>query len=45
LAALYAWLAWAGGKCLDVKGGGSDNGTPIDLWPCNGGTNQNWAMQ
>ena len=33
------------GKCLDVSGGGSDDGTPIILWPCHGGGNQQWMVQ
>ena len=32
------------GKCLDVSGGGSDDGTPIILWPCHGGANQRWGV-
>jgi hypothetical protein len=31
-----------GGKCLDVKGKKSDDGTPTQLWQCNGGPNQKW---
>ncbi|MCL6735911.1 RICIN domain-containing protein, partial [Streptomyces neyagawaensis] len=30
------------GKCLDVSGGGTADGTRVVLWSCNGGTNQNW---
>ena len=33
-----------GNKCLDVKGGGSADGTPIILWPCHGSPNQQWAV-
>ena len=33
------------GKCLDVSGGGTANGTKVQLWACNGGGNQNWAAQ
>jgi hypothetical protein len=31
------------GTCLDVFGQGNDVGTPLDLWSCNGGSNQDWA--
>lgn len=24
------------GKCLDARNGGTANGTPVDLWTCNG---------
>ena len=33
------------GKCLDVSGGGTANGTKVQLWACNGGGDQNWAPQ
>jgi hypothetical protein len=29
-------------KCLDVTNGGTADGTPIQLWDCNGGPNQKW---
>lgn len=31
------------GRCLDVPGFTQSNATPVDLWDCNGGTNQAWA--
>ncbi|WP_239070014.1 glycoside hydrolase family 16 protein [Cellulomonas chitinilytica] len=31
------------GKCLDVKGAGTANGTPVQLWSCNGTGAQRWA--
>ncbi|WP_436535598.1 ThuA domain-containing protein [Actinoplanes sp. HUAS TT8] len=31
-------------KCLDVNGGGSADGTKIQLWTCNGSGAQNWAI-
>jgi len=31
-------------KCLDVRGGDSDNGTPVEIWPCHGGANQEWRF-
>jgi hypothetical protein len=33
----------ANGKCLDVTGKGTVNGTLVELWTCNGGTNQQWT--
>ncbi|MGX6602398.1 PQQ-dependent sugar dehydrogenase [Micromonosporaceae bacterium Da 78-11] len=32
------------GKCLDVNGGGSADGTKIQLWTCNATNGQNWAV-
>ena len=32
-----------GGKCLDVNGGATADGTKIQLWTCNGGANQQWT--
>jgi hypothetical protein len=33
------------GKCVDDNGNGSANGTKVQLWDCNGGTNQQWTAQ
>ncbi|MES5818772.1 family 43 glycosylhydrolase [Streptomyces sp. RG80] len=33
------------GKCLDVNGGGTADGTNIFQWTCNGGTNQKWKVE
>ncbi|MEV5447340.1 ricin-type beta-trefoil lectin domain protein, partial [Streptomyces sp. NPDC052644] len=33
------------GKCLDVSGGGTADGTKIQLWTCNGSGAQNWSAQ
>ena len=33
------------GKCLDVNGGDSADGTNIFQWTCNGGTNQKWKVE
>ena len=33
----------AAGKCVDVNGAGSADGTKIQLWTCNSGTNQQWT--
>ncbi|WP_020391508.1 ricin-type beta-trefoil lectin domain protein [Kribbella catacumbae] len=32
----------ASGRCLDVPGFSTTNGTALDLWDCNGGGNQSW---
>ncbi|KUM76123.1 family 43 glycosylhydrolase [Streptomyces curacoi] len=33
------------GKCLDVNGGNTADGTNIFQWTCNGGTNQKWKVE
>ncbi|WP_225848975.1 RICIN domain-containing protein [Streptomyces sp. HPF1205] len=33
----------ASGRCLDVNGGTTANGTQLQLWDCNGGSNQRWT--
>jgi glucosylceramidase len=33
------------GKCLDVSGGSSANGTAVQLWDCNGTAAQRWTVQ
>jgi hypothetical protein len=37
-----AQIVGIGGKCLNVKGGGDADGTPIILWPCSGTENEQW---
>ncbi|MEV4026819.1 ThuA domain-containing protein [Actinosynnema sp. NPDC050801] len=32
-----------GGKCVDVNGNSSTDGAKVQLWTCNGGTNQAWT--
>ncbi|MBQ1020905.1 ThuA domain-containing protein [Micromonospora sp. D93] len=32
------------GKCLDVRSGGTADGTQIQLYTCNGGTAQSWTV-
>jgi type 1 glutamine amidotransferase len=32
------------GKCADVSGASSADGTKIQLWTCHGGTNQQWTV-
>ncbi|GGW20662.1 beta-xylanase [Streptomyces capoamus] len=31
------------GRCLDVPGSGTTDGTQLQLWDCHGGTNQQWT--
>ena len=33
-----------GGKCVDVNGASSADGTKIQLWTCTSGTNQQWTV-
>jgi GH43 family beta-xylosidase len=33
------------GKCLDVNGGNTADGTNIFQWSCNGGANQKWKVE
>ena len=33
-----------GTKCLDANGNGTANGTAVQIWDCNGGTNQQWSV-
>ncbi|WP_171111129.1 MULTISPECIES: family 43 glycosylhydrolase [unclassified Streptomyces] len=33
------------GKCLDVNGGNTADGTDIFQWTCNGGANQKWRIE
>ena len=32
------------GKCADVNGGATADGTKIQIWDCNGATNQSWTV-
>ncbi|KAF4604588.1 hypothetical protein EYR40_003362 [Pleurotus pulmonarius] len=32
------------GKCLNVKGDAMANGTPVELFDCNGSVGQNWSI-
>jgi type 1 glutamine amidotransferase len=32
------------GKCVDVNGGSTTDGTKIQLWTCNSGPNQQWTV-
>lgn len=33
-----------GGRCMDVTGWGTANGTPVQLWDCHDGTVQRWGI-
>nr|WP_267807113.1 ricin-type beta-trefoil lectin domain protein [Streptomyces tirandamycinicus]MCY0983165.1 ricin-type beta-trefoil lectin domain protein [Streptomyces tirandamycinicus] len=35
----------AKGMCLDVQGGGKTNGTPVQIYTCNGGAAQQWMLE
>ncbi|WP_338676582.1 RICIN domain-containing protein [Streptomyces sp. SCSIO 30461] len=35
----------AKGHCLDVQGGGKTNGTPVQIYTCNGGAAQQWTIE
>ncbi|WP_347232286.1 RICIN domain-containing protein [Streptomyces sp. Root66D1] len=35
----------APGMCLDVQGGGKTNGTPVQIFTCNGGAAQKWELE
>ncbi|HEV2373980.1 MAG TPA: ricin-type beta-trefoil lectin domain protein [Streptosporangiaceae bacterium] len=32
-------------KCVDDRGFGTANGTVVEMWDCNGGTNQQWTIE
>ena len=32
------------GKCLDVPNGNATDGTPVEIWQCHGGPNQQWTI-
>lgn len=37
--------AHIGNKCLDVRGSGKDDGTPVQLWDCNSSPAQQWKFR
>ena len=39
-----ALVSSASGRCLDVPGGNTANGTQPIIWDCNGGANQRWTV-
>lgn len=38
----YDLVSGAADKCVDVPDGNPSNGTPAQIWPCNGTGNQKW---
>ncbi|MFG2676502.1 RICIN domain-containing protein [Streptomyces sp. NPDC048445] len=40
----HAHVNKASGRCLDVPGGDTGNGTALTLWDCGGGANQQWNV-
>ncbi|MER7950724.1 RICIN domain-containing protein [Streptomyces sp. NPDC096079] len=38
-------LKGAAGKCLEVQGGATANGTPVQVYTCNGTAAQQWRME
>ncbi|MFJ5259860.1 RICIN domain-containing protein [Streptomyces sp. NPDC088387] len=37
-------ISGVGGKCVDVAGAGTANGTAVQLYSCNGGSAQRWTV-
>ena len=37
-------ITGSGGSCVDITGGSSADGTPLELWTCTGGNHQNWVL-
>jgi hypothetical protein len=35
-------ISSASGRCVDVPGASTTDGTQLDIWDCNGGGNQTW---
>ena len=40
-----AEIVGIGGTCLDVTQSNAADGTPIIIWPCHGGKNQQWKLE
>jgi hypothetical protein len=40
----YGEITGLAGKCIDIAGAGSDNGTPVQLHECNGTDAQQWEL-
>ncbi len=38
-------LSGLGGKCLDVEGAAATDGTPVNIYRCNGGDHQYWRFE
>jgi hypothetical protein len=43
-AGFYPYANLSSGKCMDVYGGGTSNGTAVDQYTCSGGQNQQWEV-
>ncbi len=43
-AAATGQITGVGGKCVDVAAGATANGTPVQLYDCNGSTAQQWSL-
>ncbi|PJZ71024.1 hypothetical protein CH373_00375 [Leptospira perolatii] len=41
---IFAEIQGPGGKCLDVQGARTDEGTPVQLYQCNGTVAQKWII-
>ncbi|MCP3997986.1 MAG: hypothetical protein GY722_23445, partial [bacterium] len=40
----FALVHVSTGKCMDVQGASTDNRTPVNAFPCQGGPNQVWSL-
>lgn len=40
----FGAVTGSGGKCLDVRYGNRANGTPVQIWDCNGSAPQQWTV-
>ncbi|WLQ39549.1 RICIN domain-containing protein [Streptomyces laculatispora] len=43
-AAATGRITGVGGKCVDIAAGGTANGTPVQLYDCNGSAAQQWSL-
>ncbi|MEU3856083.1 RICIN domain-containing protein [Streptomyces sp. NPDC028722] len=43
-APLVIQVPGAAGKCLDIQGAGTTNGTPVQIYTCNSGAAQKWEL-
>ncbi len=43
-AGFYPYSNLSSGKCMDVYGGGTSNGTAVDQYTCSHGSNQLWEV-
>jgi hypothetical protein len=39
------YIGMNSGKCMEVMGGLSENGTPVQQWGCGGGLHQRWTLR